>query len=516
MTRAIKLTRSHRLAAIFSACLGLVALVLPLRADPPATQPADLPPGPIDIAVGQSQVIAAPWPVTHVAIAEPKIADVQVLNPQQVLVLGKAPGSTDLRLLGEDQHSWHRLIRVRSDFDSLRAQLKNLFPEMDAHFAQEGDTVAITGTLRTAEEAQQLHDFLTATGRKFVDLTRVAGPQQVLLRVRVAEADRTAIRSLGINAFQGGGSFFSASSVGGNPNNINIGAPAGASATHNPNIPFQFNNATSVNPAVTMLAGIPAADLQFFIEALSDNQYMRILAEPNLVALSGEEASFLVGGEYPIPVVQGNSGAGGTTTVTIYFKEYGVKLKFKPVVLGDGTIRLHVNPEISQLSDVGAVVLSGFSIPSLITRRADTTLQMKSGQTFAMAGLIDHTVIARAQNVPGLGSIPVLGALFRSVRYENDNTEMVVLTTVTLAEPLSATSLRPLPGELHQEPNDWELYGEGRIEGHQPHLPPPQAAWVRDQGLTELKGPGGWSAYDDPEPAPASAGGGNSAAATTH
>jgi pilus assembly protein CpaC len=159
-----------------------------------------------------------------------------------------------------------------------------------------------------------------------------------------------------------------------------------------------------------------------------------------------------------------------------------------------------VAPEVSQLSSVGAVKISGFSIPSLITRRADTTLQLKSGQTFAMAGLIDRTVIAEAQTIPGLGDIPVLGALFRSVRYETDDTEMVVLTTVTLAEPLSDTAVRPLPGDLHQEPSDWELFGEGRIEGRQPHLAPPQAQWIRDHGLTELKGPGGWSAYDAPEP----------------
>jgi pilus assembly protein CpaC len=453
--------------------------------------------GPIDLATGQSQVIVAPWPATHVAVADPKIADVQVLNPQQVLILGKAPGTTDLLLLGEGQHSWHSLVRVKSDVETLRTQIKKLFPDMDAQFSQAGETVAVSGTLRNADEAQQLHSFLTGTGRKYVDLTRVAGPQQVLVRVRVAEADRTAIRSLGINFLQGGGSFFSGSTVNGNANNINIGPPEGANITQQ--IPFQFNSATSVSPAITMLTGIPAADLQFFIEALSDNQYMRILAEPNLVALSGEEASFLVGGEYPIPVVQGGT-AGTASSVTIDYKEYGVRLKFKPTVLGDGTIRLHVVPEVSQLSDVGAVVISGFSIPALITRRADTTLQIKSGQTFAMAGLIDHTVIARAQHVPGLGSIPVLGALFRSVRYETDDTEMVVLTTVTLAEPLSITSARPLPGELHQAPSDWELYAEGRIEGRQPHLAPPQTQWVREHGLTQLKGPGGWTAYDDPEP----------------
>ena len=469
---------------------------LPLRADPPATQPAQELASPISVDTGQSQLIAVPWPVTQVAVTDPKIADVQVLSPQQVLVQGKSPGNTDLQLVG-GAHTWHGLVSVQPDLTPLRSQLKMLFPEMDVHFAHCGETVAITGTLRHADEAQQLHMFLASTGRKYLDLTRVAGPQQVLLRVRVAEADRTAIRALGINALQGGSSLFAASTIGGNPNGINIGVPAGAGVN---NIPFQFNGSTSVSSAVTLLTGVPSADLQFFVEALSDNQYLRTLAEPNLVALSGEEASFLVGGEYPIPIVQGGGGGTSGTSITIEYKEYGVRLRFKPTVLGDGTIRLRVAPEVSQLSSVGAVVIAGFSIPALITRRAETTLQMKSGQSFAMAGLIDRNVVAEAQSVPGLGDIPVLGALFRSVRYETDNTEMVVLTTVTLAEPLSETSARPLPGDLHQQPTDWELFGQGRIEGRQPKLAPPQAQWIHDHGLTQLKGPGGWSAYDSPEP----------------
>ena len=207
------------------------------------------------------------------------------------------------------------------------------------------------------------------------------------------------------------------------------------------------------------------------------------IACDTLVALSGEKASFLAGGEFPIPVVQGSIG-GGSTSISIEYKEFGVRLDFLPTVLGDNTIRLFVSPEVSQLSARGAVVIQGFQIPAVTTRRAETTLELKSGQTFAMAGLLQEANESVNSRVPGLGDLPVLGALFRSVRYEKRETELLVLVSASLVEPVSTVSDPKLPGDDHVPPNDWELYGMGMIEG--------------EPALKELKGPGSWAGFDGP------------------
>jgi pilus assembly protein CpaC len=235
--------------------------------------------------------------------------------------------------------------------------------------------------------------------------------------------------------------------------------------------------------------------MEFFIQALAENQYLRVLAEPNLVALSGEEASFLAGGEYPIPVVQGSSG--GSTSVTIEYKQFGVQLRFRPTVLGDGRIRIFVAPEVSELSDVGAVVIQGFRIPSLATRKSSATLELKSGQTFGMAGLLSRSSAGTASRIPGIGDIPVLGALFRSVRYTSGETELVVLVTANLVEPLNTTPA--VPGFGHKDPNDWELYGCAQLEGAgAARISASDAKWLKETGITRLKGPGAWATYEGP------------------
>jgi pilus assembly protein CpaC len=256
-----------------------------------------------------------------------------------------------------------------------------------------------------------------------------------------------------------------------------------------------FDGVSAVSSATTLFGGIPGSNLEIFIQALSENRYVRLLAEPNLVAVSGEEATFLVGGEFPVPIVQG-SVVGGGSTVTVQYKEFGVRLKFRPEVLGEGRLRLEVSPEVSELSEIGAVRQNGFTIPSVITRRSSTTVELTSGQSFAMAGLLRTKDQARASRVPVLGDLPVLGALFRGVRYEQDQTELVVMVTAELVEPLDDGMDRPVPGDLHQTPNDWELFGEGKLSGATDLGNP--LARLRALGLGSLKGPGAWRRSDDP------------------
>ena len=337
---------------------------------------------------------------------------------------------------------------------------------------------------------------------QFINMTSVAGVQQVLIHVRVAEVTRSALKTLGINVVHGlsrDNVFFGASQAGTssggalNPTSFSLNGDAHSAG------PVMFSADTSASPLNTLILGFPRADLNFYLQALAEDQYLRVLAEPNLVALNGEEASFLAGGEFPIPVVQGGTGVGGSLSVTIEYKEFGVRLRFRPTVLGDNTIRLHVAPEVSDLSDQGAVEIQGFRIPAILTRRAETTLELKSGQTFLMAGLMNTRIEGQNDLVPGLGNVPVLGALFRSVRYEKGETELAVLVSAFLVEPMSLASDPPLPGALYSEPNDWELYGEGKIEGSAPpKISSSDADWLRSLGLDELRGPGAWATYEQP------------------
>ena len=457
------------------------------------------------VPAGHSSLIKTPWFVKQVSVADPQVADVQVVAPDQVLVIGRQVGSTDLALWNEAGQVWQTRIYVEIDLVKASRDLNRFLPGAQVKLMQSQDVIVATGFLQQAQQAEALHRFLDASGLKYVDMTSVAGVQQVMIRVRVAEASRQAMRGLGINALHTNDNFFGGSTIGGNPNGINMGVPAevrtplGVFATPaNANLPFSFNSGTNVSSAVTLFAGFPDADLQLFLEALVDNQYLRVLSEPTLVAVSGEEASFLAGGEIPIPIAQGTT-AGGGTAITVDYKEFGVRLRFRPVVLGDGSIRLHVAPEVSDLSDEGAVILQGFRIPTILTRRAETTLEMKSGQTFAMAGLIDRSVVGRAQKVPGLGDLPILGSLFRSVSYERGDTEMVVIATVSLVEPMNASIDELItPGQTHIQPSDWELFMLGKIDGAMPRQSDLAAHWMRQRGLHRLNAPGAWVNYEEP------------------
>ncbi|HVS10182.1 MAG TPA: type II and III secretion system protein family protein [Planctomycetota bacterium] len=450
----------------------------------------------IRLVVGRSESLEVPWPAKGASLTDPAVADVQVLSPRLLIFSGKAPGTTDAFVWGEDGQSQAIQIVVVADLQRLQEDLAELLPGSQLKLSQTQKAMLVSGTLARAEQAENLLAYMEALGLKYVDLTSLPGVQQVQVKVRLAEVSRTAIRSLGVNGFRTGTDFFFGSNLGGIAP-TSIGPAAGASATGN--TPFAFTSPPSAGPAVTLFAGFPGSDLELFFQALADNQFLRILSEPNLVALSGEEASFLAGGEFPIPAVQTGAAAAGAggSAITIEFKEFGVGLRFRPVVLGDGAIRLQVSSEVSELSDVGGIQISGFQIPSVVTRRASTTLEMKTGQTFAMAGLLSENANAQASRVPYLGSIPFLGTLFRSVRYRRGETELLVLVTASLVEPLSQLDFPPLPGTERKAPDDWELYGEGKLEGGlRSPAPGAEARWAESLGLASLKGSGAWASYE--------------------
>jgi pilus assembly protein CpaC len=479
----------------------LFALVLTASIGVAATAQDKSAPEEIVLTVGHSTVVRAPWAAIRVAITDPKIADVQVLTPEQVLVQGLAVGSTDLILWseGEKQTAQKRIV-VRLDLATVQSNLKKLFPTAELQVADSGEVVIIQGLLRSAGDAEQLKQYLDKSKMPYVNMTSLAGIQQVQLQVRLAEVSRAAMRALGVNGLQARDDFFFGQRIGSSDGgaivpSINIG-PTGSQQVGN-NLSFSTpDDGIGVSSAVTLFAGFPNSDLQVFLQALAENQYVRILANPTLVALSGEEAHFLAGGEFPIPVPQGGASGLGSTTITVDYKEFGVRLSFRPVVLGDGGIRLHATQEVSELTDVGSVAIQGFTIPALTTRRAETTLELKNGQSFAMAGLLQHTNSAINSRIPGLGDLPIIGPLFRSVRYKNKETELVILVTASLVEPMSQAQTPPLPGVTHTPPSDWELYVDGRVEGREPaQLDESSREWLQQMGLNELVGPGAWDSY---------------------
>jgi pilus assembly protein CpaC len=452
----------------------------------------------ITLIVGRSAIIRAPWPAARVAVTDPKVADVQVLTPQQVLVQGIKVGSTDLILWSEDeQQTWQQRVVVRLDLESIRGSLQRLFPTAELEVNDSGEVLLVQGLLRSADQVTQLRDYLEKSKIQYVDMTSLAGVQQVQLQVRVAEVSRAATRQLGIDMIHTSEDFFFGQRVGQTAPGIGVASQIFLQPSDFDSLFFDTPGG-GTGSSVTLFGGFPHADLEFFLQALAENQYMRLLANPTLVALSGEEASFLAGGEFPIPVPQGGgAGVGGQATITIQYKEFGVRLLFTPTVLGDGGIRLRAAQEVSELTDIGSIRLGEFIVPALTTRRAEATLELKNGQSFAMAGLLRSTDTAINRRIPGLGDLPVLGPLFRSVRYQNEETELVILVTASLVEPMSVAQAPPLPGVTYQAPDDWELYLEGRIEAKEPaKIDPTSREWLKQMGLDELAGPGAWDSYE--------------------
>jgi pilus assembly protein CpaC len=442
----------------------------------------------LTVGIGRSTLITAPLPTKTVSIGDPKIADVQILSPTPLLISGKGVGTTDLVLFDANGRAEQLEVLVAADGPGTLAELRRVFPEAALDVRQSRDTLVVSGKLARIEDAERFKKFMDASGARYVDMTTLAGPQQVQIKITVAEANRTAIRALGVNAFFGG------SQVGGG---IQPGPDVGGAL--NPT-DFALNgpvDALTINQNTTLFTIFPNSNFAVFVQALAENQFLRVLAEPSLVALSGEEASFLAGGEFPIPVVQGSASTTGGVSVSIDYKKFGVQLKFRPTVTGEGNIRLHVAPEVSDLSNIGAVTLQGFNIPGIATRRAETTVELKSGQTFGLAGLISQSTQARSSRIPALGDLPVIGALFRSVRYKQGDTELVLLVTASLVEPVSLAKKPPLPGQFHVVPNDWEVYALGRNEGKgAPTMSTDDKQWLRERGLDRLKGPGAWVSYD--------------------
>lgn len=421
--------------------------------------------GQVTVTVNSNQVLTTRTPYKRVSIGSSEIADVNPIGPTTVLITGKKPGTTQLILWDDTDHSQVVQVTVGLDLRVLQDRINRLIPDSGVTAEDVGGAIALRGRVPNLTAAEEAAALAAPYGAKVLNFLEISGGQQVMLQVRFAEVDRQASTDLGINYGFTNGLTYGASNVGLNQfSTQGVGASGGAALSA---------QAPGGNPAITLfgqgVAGTTTFDI--FVEALRENQLLRVLAEPNLMAMSGQEADFLAGGSFPVPVVQGT---GGGTSVTIQYEPYGVKLKFVPVVMGNGRIRLKVSPEVSDLDYANAVTLSGFKVPALTTRNLNTTVELSDGQTFALGGLLKNNQTTSSDVTPLLGDLPVLGTLFRSVHYLHQQTELMVLVTPRLVSPLNPGHVPAIPGGNWRDPTEAELFLNKDLGG--PQDPPSTTA----------------------------------------
>ena len=414
---------------------------------PVATQTA---PSPIEgkesklaLMVNKSLVVTTKLPYKTVNVANPDVVDFNRVDDYQILLTAKRPGTTQLMIWDVGGGTQTVDVSVSTDLESLRDQLKTILPDSSIVVSSVNGTIALRGRVPNLETAEKAVAISRPYGADVLNFLEVAGGQQVMLKVRFAEVSRSAATSLGFSGFATDGS----NSYGwvNGPNGSPVGALAGGQAG-------------TLDPRTTIFGsgGINGTQFEFFLEAMRKNNLLRVLAEPNLTTYSGKPATFLAGGEFPVPIPQ-TGGGGGGTTITVEYKQFGVQLAFTPVVLGSGRVRLEVAPEVSDLDYSRSVSFQGFVIPTITKRNLQTTVELNEGQTFAVAGLLNSRMIANRDGTPLLGDIPVLGALFRSTRYERSETELVVLVTPYIVEAMNPEQVPTLPGEKWRYPNEADL-----------------------------------------------------------
>jgi pilus assembly protein CpaC len=422
----------------------------------------------VRVEVSSGKLIELPRPAKSVFIADPSIADIQVPGQTSVIVFGRKPGRTSLFAVDEHDKPIASIeVVVGYELADVQRLIRQELPHSTVTVASTPSGIVLSGTVPNADAAEKARAAAARyIGEKeaLVNNLRVAGPAQVNLRVRVAEVQRSVTKQLGFNweVLASPGAFSFGLATGRN-------AFLGGGATLHPPVDIDalINRtvATSTSTPVGSVFGnlnTSRATVNSLIDALAEEGLITILAEPNLTATSGQEASFLAGGEFPIPVAQ-NTGAGGIPTITIEFKQFGVSLDFVPTVLASNRISIKVRPEVSELTDQGAIRLSDITIPALKVRRAETTVELGSGQSFAIAGLIQSNSDTDISKYPGLGDVPILGPLFRSSRFQRSETELVIIVTPYVVRPVNDGRSLRLPTDGLEAASDVERIFQQRL-----------------------------------------------------
>jgi len=451
-TQAI--TRRARLGTALAAlaiALGSVGAAAPAIAQPTSAKPAET----LTLSKNTGTLVRLSEPMSDVFVANDSIADVQVRSSTQLYVFGKGSGETTVYATDRGGRVVYAAnVRVGTNAGSVGEMLRLAMPEANIQATPMNNLVLLTGTVAQpadVEEAQRLVQAYVGTGTQVVSRIRSATPLQVTLKVKIAEVSRSLVKSIGFNILtQDPTSGFQFGIGRGSPGTF--GTPASPDGS-TPAVPKGFN----VVPGGTSLAfagKLLGLDILSTLDLSENDGLVTILAEPNLTALSGETASFLAGGEFPVPISQ------ALGSVTIEYKQYGVGLAFTPIVLSDGRISMRVRPEVSELSNEGSIRLNGFDVPALTTRRAETTVELGSGQSFMIAGLLRNSNTNNVDKAPFLGDLPILGALFRSTKYRRAETELVIVVTPYLVRPVSNQIALPTNG--YRAPTSGQQVLEGQ------------------------------------------------------
>ena len=407
----------------------------------------------IALAVGKSLSLKSTQPVKRVSIAEPEIADFVLISPNEIYITGKATGVTNLTLWQDSKVISVYDLDVSYDMSGLKQTLAALLPdEKDMQVFSTGNSITLSGRISSTVNLSQAVAVAQSYAPKgnVHNLLEVAGIHQVMLEVRVAEISKRLLKQLGVNFTYTNNNDFAGSFVNNlvrlvKPEDANLAAgPLGLLVSPSVNALFRFNKGNS--------------SWTGFIDALKEDGLLKVMAEPTLMALSGQTADFLAGGEFPVPIPQ------GLGTVAIEYKPYGVGLSFTPTVLEDNKISIKVAPEVSELDYATAIIIEGFLVPGLTTRRAATVVDLADGQSFAIAGLLSETVKDTFSRYPKLGDIPILGSLFRSRAFQKQETELVIIVTPRLVKPLDMAK-QSMPTDYYIEPDDWDIYLWGFMEG---------------------------------------------------
>jgi pilus assembly protein CpaC len=401
---------------------------------------------PLRVMVGKSLLINTTERLKRVSVTDPAVADAIVVTPTQILVHGRAAGEVSLLIWDELERSRSFDLRVDVDVTAAAEEERQVFPEEQITVTPSRSAIVLSGHVSTEDVAKRAGMIAEAYSKNVVNVLTFGpvGAQEVLLEVKFAEVDRSAVTQLGVNFFTPG--------TGHTTGTLTTGQYGGGFQVSNNSTTTTTNGnstTTSTAPTPPSINFTNALNLFLFrndinlgvvLQALQSKNLLEILAEPNLIAVNGKEASFLAGGQFPFPIVQPGN---GFTAVTISFKDFGVKLQFTPVIMPNGNIHLKVAPEVSTLDFTNALTISGFTVPALATRKAETEFELQDGQSFVIAGLLDNRVTDVYNKIPGIGDIPILGNLFRSKNLQKSNSELMVLCTVHRISPNAQNSTGP-------------------------------------------------------------------------
>ena len=416
--------------------------------------------GDLQVPINKSQVLRSDRPYAKALIGNPEIADVLPLTDQSLYVLGKKSGTTSLTLYDRRNMLIAVVdVVVGPDVTSVKRQLSELMPSSDVGARISNESIVLEGVVPNAPMADRAVQIAeTYAPGKVVNLLSIGSSQQVMLEVRFSEVKRSTLKQIGTGFFAGSDSGKFGAAIGGNAS-LTPGANGGGQLALGA-IGESFGILTKAFRAF-------GTNFDAAFDALERKGFVTTLAEPTLVALSGETANFLAGGEFPVPVAQGGSsggtGGGVSNAITVQWKPFGVSLAFTPTVLADGVINLLVEPEVSSIDPTASIVVNNLTIPGLQTRRAKTMVELRDGETFMMAGLIRRDFSDTVRQFPVLGSIPIIGSLFRSTGFNREETELVILVTPRLVRPLGAGALKA-PTDRVKPPNEADLFFLGRTD----------------------------------------------------